>query len=132
MQIKKPEAVNTMIGKGSVWEGQIEVIDGIRIDGSLRGSLISSGTLVVGISGEVDAHPIQVKDAIIAGSVRGAIHATNMVKLESSAEMIGDITAKVLIIEEGAVLHGVCDSGEDHKAILPQARKPVKIGHAVG
>ncbi|MFT5370428.1 MAG: cytoskeletal protein CcmA (bactofilin family) [Candidatus Latescibacterota bacterium] len=132
MQRKTKETVNTVVGKGSVLEGHFEVTDGIRVDGILRGSLTSSGALVVGVSGDVDAHPIRVRDAIIAGRVRGAIEASHLVKLESSAEMIGDITAQVLIIEEGAVLHGVCDAGEDRKVALPEARKPVEVGQAVG
>ena len=132
MQRKTKETVNTVVGKGSVLEGHFEVTDGIHVDGILRGSLTSSGALVVGVSGDVDAHPIRVRDAIIAGRVRGAIEASHLVKLESSAEMIGDITAQVLIIEEGAVLHGVCDGGEDRKVVLPEARKPVEVGQAVG
>ena len=101
------EAVNTVVGKGSVLEGRFEVNDGIRVDGTLRGTLTSLGMLVVGTSGEVEADPIRVKDAIVAGRVRGSLQASHLVKLESSAEMIGDITAQVLVIEEGAVLHGI-------------------------
>ena len=107
----KFEGMETLIGKGSVIDGNIEVTGGIRVDGILKGSLTSSGTLIVGTTGEVVAHPIRLKEAIIAGRVQGAIIASHLVKLEASAEMIGDITAVVLVIEEGAVLHGVCDSG---------------------
>lgn len=129
---KTTEAVNTVVGKGSVLEGDFDVADGIRVDGVLRGRLKSAGILVVGVSGEVDAEPIQVKEAIIAGRVRGAIEATHLVKLEASAEMIGDIRAQVLIIEEGAVLHGVCDTGDDQSMTPAEVAPPVEMGQAVG
>ncbi len=108
---QKADVLNTVVGKGSVLEGSFEVTDSIRVDGILRGKLISSGALIVGTSGEIEAEPIHVKDAIVAGRVRGTLHASRMVKLESSAIVVGDITAQVLVIEEGAVLHGVCDTG---------------------
>ncbi|MBT3603413.1 MAG: polymer-forming cytoskeletal protein [Candidatus Latescibacteria bacterium] len=132
MSKKTVEAVNTVVGKGSVLDGNFEVTDGIRVDGILKGSLTSSGALVVGIAGEVDAQPIRVKDAIVAGRVRGSIEASHLVKLEASAEMIGDITAQVLIIEEGAVLHGICDTGSEPNIVVPETHKPVEVGQAVG
>ncbi len=132
MSKKTTEAVNTVVGKGSVLEGRFEVTDGIRVDGVLKGSLTSSGALVVGASGEVNAHPIRVKDAIVAGRIRGSIEASHLVKLEASAQMIGDITAKVLIIEEGAVLHGVCDAGSEEAIVLPEVQRPVEVEQAVG
>ena len=132
MSKKTTEAVNTVVGKGSVLEGRFEVTDGIRVDGILRGSLTSSGALVVGVAGEVYANPICVKDAIVAGRVHGSIEASHLVKLEASAQMIGDITAKVLIIEEGAVLHGVCDAGSEEPVVLPDVKSSTQAEKAVG
>lgn len=122
---QKADVLNTVVGKGSVLEGDFNVTDGIRVDGILRGKLISSGALIVGVSGEVEADPIQVKDAIVAGRVRGTLHASRMVKLESSANVVGDITAQILVIEEGAVLHGICDTGGDQMAISDPVEKSV-------
>ncbi len=102
------EAINTIVGEGSVVEGHFEVTDSIRIDGTFRGKITSSGSLVVGTQGEVDADLIQVKDAIVDGCVKGPLDASRSVRLGSGAEVNGDITTQVLIVEEGAVLHGTC------------------------
>lgn len=112
MGSNKKSALNTIVGKGSILEGTFEVQDGIRVDGTLRGQLVTSGTLVVGPSGILEADPIRVKDAYIAGKLTGKIEATNQVRLESSAVFVGDITARGLIIEEGATIRGFCESGE--------------------
>ncbi len=45
--------LNTVVGAGSVLDGEFEVDDGIRVDGTLKGQLTTSGTLVVGHSGQV-------------------------------------------------------------------------------
>ena len=125
------DALNTVVGKGSVLEGSFEIHDGIRVDGTLKGQLISLGSLVVGPSGKLEADPIRVKDAIVAGRVEGKLEATHLVKLESSAVMYGDIKAQVLIIEEGAVLRGFCDAGETSDMEL-SVETQVEVKEAVG
>jgi cytoskeletal protein CcmA (bactofilin family) len=130
------DALNTVVGTGSVLEGQFEVQEGIRVDGTLKGTLTSSGALVVGTSGLVEAEMIRVKEANIAGRVRGTVEAEFRVKLESSAEVIGDIRAQVLVIEEGAILKGICDAGDGGGVPLPEQTQvdggAVEVPKAVG
>jgi len=130
MQQEK-DTLNTVVGKGSVLEGSFQILDGIRVDGILRGKLTTKGSLVVGLSGRVEADPIQVKDAIVAGHVEGKLEAERLVKLESSAVVGGDIKAQVLIIEEGAVLRGFCDAGETSD-IERSVETQVEVNEAVG
>ena len=105
------EAINTIVGEGSVVEGYFEIADSIRVDGTFRGKITSSGSLIVSAQGEVDADLIQVKDAVIDGCVKGPLDASHSVRLGSSAEVDGDITTQGLIVEKGAVLHGTCAVG---------------------
>lgn len=107
------DAMNTVVGKGSVIEGHFEVVDSIRVDGILRGKITSSGALVVGAEGQVESDSIRVRDAVVAGYVHGSLEASHTVRLEASAQVDGDITTQVLVIEEGAVLRGICDAGFD-------------------
>ena len=115
------DALNTVVGKDTVLNGSFEVQDGIRVDGVLTGQLTSSGILVVGPSGRVEADPIRVRDAVIAGTLVGKLEATNQVKLEASAVLVGDIRAQVLIIQEGAVMRGLCEAGETAAEQAPDA-----------
>ena len=113
------DALNTVVGKGSVLEGSFDIHDGLRVDGTLKGRLTSSGTLVVGPSGEVEADPVRVRDAVIAGRLSGKLEASRLVKLEATAVLVGDISAEVLVIEEGAVFRGFCDAGQPPDLDLP-------------
>ncbi len=102
------EAINTIVGEGSVVEGHFQIANSIRVDGTFRGKIMSSGSLIVSTQGEVDADLIQVKDAVVDGCVKGPLYASHSVRLGPSAEVDGDITTQVLIVEKGAVLRGIC------------------------
>ena len=116
----EPEgAMNTIVGKGTKIEGNMEVSQSIRIDGSFKGTLKASDTLIVGASGELTDVTINVKNAIIGGTIRGNVTASNKVTLESTSRLEGDLTAKLLVIEEGALFKGSCKSGEQSDSLKP-------------
>jgi cytoskeletal protein CcmA (bactofilin family) len=116
----EPEgAMNTIIGKGTKIEGSMEVAQSIRIDGSFKGTLNASDTLIVGSSGELIDVTIKIKNAIIGGVVKGNVIASNKVTLESTSRLEGDLTAKLLIIEEGALFSGNCTSGDRQESPKP-------------
>lgn len=109
----EPEgAMNTIIGKGTRIEGTMDVSQSLRIDGSFKGALATSDTLIVGATGELVDVTLTVKNAVIGGIVRGDINASGKVTLESTSRLEGDLSAKLLIIEEGALFSGNCRSGD--------------------
>ena len=116
----EPEgAMNTIVGKGTKIEGSMEVTQSIRIDGTFKGSLTATDTLIVGSTGELSDVSVTVKNAIIGGNIMGNVSASNKVTLESSSKLVGDITAKLLVIEEGALFSGNCKSGEQLNSQKP-------------
>ena len=109
----EPEgAMNTIVGKGTKIEGKMEVSQSIRIDGTFKGTLSATDTLIVGSTGEMSEVAINVKNAIIGGVIKGNIVASNKITLESTSRLDGDLTAKLLVIEEGALFSGNCTSGD--------------------
>jgi len=126
---------NTVVGKGSVLEGSFNVENDIHVDGTLKGQLVSKGILVVGASGAIEADLIQVREAVIAGRVQGNIEASERVRLESTAELEGDVRAKILIIEEGAKLVGFCDAeerGSEENEMILAVDLDVAVNKAAG
>ncbi len=117
----EPEgAMNTIIGKGTKIEGSMDVEQSIRIDGKFKGSLNATDTLIVGATGELDEVSVKVKNAIIGGKIKGDVVASNKVTLESTSRLEGDLTAKLLVIEEGSLFTGNCKSGEAMSVQKPQ------------
>lgn len=121
--------MNTIIGKGTKIEGQMEVAQSIRIDGKFKGSVSATDTLIVGTTGEMDDVSVKVKNAVIGGKIRGNVIASNKVTLESSSNLEGDLTAKLLVIEEGALFSGNCRSGEKSEPhTMPLGQRPIIQG----
>ena len=126
----EPEgAMNTIIGKGTKIEGNMDVAQSIRIDGTYKGTLNATDTLIVGSTGELSDVTVKVKSAIIGGKIKGNITASNKITLESTSRLEGDLTAKLLIIEEGALFTGNCKSGDQIQAdrMSPPRAFPEKI-----
>ncbi len=109
------EAIKTVIGKDTVMEGSVKSEESIRLDGTLKGELHASGTLVIGPSGKVEAEILRVRDAVIGGEVSGNLEADGSVKLEASAVFSGDIAARSIVVEEGAIIRGKCTAGNDNE-----------------
>ncbi len=103
----KFEKIDTLIGKGTSFEGNIVANGTIRIDGEIKGEIKAKGDLVVGESGRVDAN-IEGRNILVSGKINGNIQATGKMELAASAKLYGDIRVKDLIIEQGALFKGNC------------------------
>ncbi len=100
------QTLNTIIGRGTVFEGVMKVDNSVRIDGIFKGELSCSGTLTVSQSGEAYAL-LEGKDIYVNGIVRGTVRA-DKVRLDNQARFIGDVCTNALAVSEGAVFHGSC------------------------
>ncbi|MFH1566477.1 MAG: polymer-forming cytoskeletal protein [Gemmatimonadota bacterium] len=100
------QTLNTIIGRGTLFEGVMKVDNSIRIDGIFKGELSCSGALTISQSGEAYAH-LEGRDIYINGIVRGTVRAEK-VRLDAQARFIGDVYTSALAVSEGAVFHGSC------------------------
>jgi cytoskeletal protein CcmA (bactofilin family) len=108
---KGETGLNTIIGKGSVFEGTLQVEGEIRVDGTVKGKISSTESLTVGNGGVVEAD-LNTKTVVIGGNVNGNVFASEKIELQSKAVVEGEITTKNLIVEEGAIFHGKCNMKE--------------------
>src|SRR6476620_6719096 len=94
------------VGSGTLVTGEANFKAMMRVDGQLSGRVnSSSGTLIVGANGKVDAN-IEVAIAVIHGTVNGDIIATQRLELGRAAKLNGNIQTPSLIIEQGALFEG--------------------------
>ncbi len=94
-----------IIATGTVLEGTFNTKESIRVDGTISGTISCEKRLVVGERGRAEG-TINAKDATIKGRVEGDLHVTETLQLMSTAIVSGNIHAKKLIVEEGAVFDG--------------------------
>ena len=96
------------VGSGTLVTGEANFKALMRVDGHLSGRITSSsGTLIVGANGKVDAN-IEVAIAVIHGTVNGDIIATQRLELGRAAKLNGNIQTTSLVIEQGALFEGSC------------------------
>ena len=106
--------LNTIVGKGTVVEGDLKVKNSLRIDGIVKGNVNTTDTIIVGKDGEVEGR-IRAKHLLLGGKVKGNVFASGRVFLESTASVFGDIKAVRLVVDEGAIFDGKCTMNESEK-----------------
>jgi cytoskeletal protein CcmA (bactofilin family) len=97
--------INTLLGRGSEFEGKLTFEGTVRIDGKLSGEIFSDDVLVVGEGAEVHAE-IDIGEIIIQGTVVGNIRAKRGVEIHAPGRVRGDITTPSLQIDKGVVFEG--------------------------
>ena len=124
-KVSKPvETIDTLIGTGSILQGDLEFTGGLRVDGQIKGHVSAqdsnNGTLVLSESGVVEGD-INVPHVVINGTVKGNIASTGHVELQANARITGDIHYKAVEMELGAVLNGslVSDSTAPVYDVIP-------------
>jgi cytoskeletal protein CcmA (bactofilin family) len=95
----------TILGEKVSVKGTLTFDRLLRIDGSFEGELISDGKLIVGPTGSVKAN-INLKEAYIAGKIEGDISVKEKLVLRGRAEVLGNITAPILSVDEGVSIVG--------------------------
>lgn len=102
--------------------GTLRFTDDLLVDGSVEGEITSDGVLTVGANASIQAGDknkvaVRTQSAIIHGKVVGDVVVTDRVVLATTAELVGDVTAAKISIEEGAVFVGMCRVG--NPAVVP-------------
>jgi cytoskeletal protein CcmA (bactofilin family) len=105
-QSERPQGeINTLLGRGSEFEGKLTFEGTVRIDGKLSGEIFSEDVLVVGEGATVSAE-IDVGVIIVEGTVTGNIRAKRAVELHAPARVKGNIETPSLYIDKGVVFEG--------------------------
>lgn len=100
--------ISTLLGKDTQIEGTLHFRETIRVDGHIKGKLISTdGTAIIGETAVLDAD-VQVGVAIIRGKINGRIEAAHRVELYAPAQVSGDIAAPSVAIDSGVKFNGNC------------------------
>lgn len=99
----------TTFSQGTTITGDVIVENDIRIAGTLKGTVNTTGHLIVEQTGLIEG-TVKAQAATIAGKIEGNIDINEKLILESKATVKGDIRTKFLVIEDGASYTGNCAS----------------------
>lgn len=116
----KPQSrIDSLIGEGTVVEGNVVFTGGLRIDGRVKGNVLSSdeqpSTLVLSERARVEGE-IRVSHAVINGTVVGPVYGGQYVELQTKCNVTGDVHYRTLEIQLGAVVQGRLVHHDDGQA----------------
>jgi cytoskeletal protein CcmA (bactofilin family) len=118
----KDGTLSGFVGSGTNVTGEASFKSLLRIDGHFSGRVSSStGTLIVGSGGQVDAN-VEVAVAQIQGIVNGDIIASQRIELGRAGKLNGNIQTPSLVIEQGGVFEGSCKMIQQKAATEKAAR----------
>jgi cytoskeletal protein CcmA (bactofilin family) len=113
-------------------KGSIKFANDLTFDGNLEGDISSAeGTLTVGPNAKVRGD-LKTKVVVLKGNVSGNITVQERCELHANAQLVGDLKAVRLSLEDGATLLGKLDVNPNKLAIkqepVPQKPEQHKTG----
>jgi len=109
------------LDKGVRLEGTLELTGTFRLDGEVKGNIISGQTLILGESARVEGQ-IEGNHVAISGRFDGVIFAKGRVEIQAKGVVTGEIHSPCLVIEPGGIFDGRC-----HMLTSTEASKPLTI-----
>jgi cytoskeletal protein CcmA (bactofilin family) len=103
------------------FEGTLECPGTFRVEGEVKGLLISAHNLILGEEARVEGQ-IEGNDVVISGRFNGVIFAKGKVEIHNKGIATGEIHSHCLVIEPGGVFDGQC-----HIIAPSEPPKPVTI-----
>ncbi len=104
------EKFDTLIGRHAELEGDLRLLDSVRIDGRVLGNVQAAESqaisVVIGPSGEV-VGDVVAQRVIVAGKVSGNILAHDRVELHAGCVVQGDLKYASIAVEHGARVLGL-------------------------
>ena len=120
--------IDSLIGAGTVVNGNVSFTGGLRIDGHVHGNVVAANgepsTLVISEQAEVDGE-IRVSHVVVNGKVSGPVIANDYLELQPKARIAGDVTYKTLEMHVGAVLRGRLIHAEPGSASVVELKRVV-------
>lgn len=113
MFAKKDEQKNagrvSLIGPGTVIEGNIRFSGGLRIEGEIRGNVEvaegGSGTLFLSEQARIEGR-VEVSHFVSSGTVVGPVTVSESLELQPTARIEGDVDYSMIEMHQGAVIEG--------------------------
>ena len=95
------------IAAGTKITGDITAKGAFRIEGFLKGTLVTTGKVVISKNGNIEG-TLECENADIEGSFKGKLKVSGILSLKSTATVDGEVVAGKLAVEPGANFNATC------------------------
>jgi len=129
---KAQPPIKSLIAQGTHIDGSMKFNEGLRVDGEVFGDIHAvqdenTSMLVISEAAIVQGG-IEADHVIINGTVRGPVHARELLELQPKARIEGDVSYVALEMHQGATISGqlrplMAGASEEEKPLLKLAAK---------
>ena len=102
---KQSERIETLIGEGTLIEGDVKGINSLLVNSTVTGNVSTENTIRVGTTGIIKGN-VKANSALIGGVIEGDLDAEKSAVLGPKSRLMGDLKTARLKIEEGATFEG--------------------------
>ena len=95
------------IDQGVTLEGTLQLTGTFRIDGNVKGNIISEQTVVLGEGAKVEGQ-IEGNRVVISGRFDGVIFAKGRVEIQAKGVVTGEVHSPCMVIDPGGIFDGRC------------------------
>jgi cytoskeletal protein CcmA (bactofilin family) len=106
--------VTAFLGRDTNFEGKLSFNGSVRLDGRFKGQVKSDGTLIAGETAVIEAE-VEASHIIVSGEIHGDMCARDRIEIHAPAKVFGNVSAPVVIIDEGVLFEGCCQMKEVKK-----------------
>ena len=104
---KKSSALGSILDPNIEINGDINVSANLIVYGKINGNIISTETINTAKDSIINGNLI-AKEAIISGTLKGDLEVSGKVVLTQHSNLLGNLKASIIVIEEGAQFDGMC------------------------
>ena len=129
--LRKPAGLKTgdltaFIDEGSEIEGNCSFSGTVMLNGTVRGTITATGSIIVGEKGVAQAD-LRAASIVVSGQVTGMLSAAQRLELRGAARVFGDIEAPVVSIEAGVLFEGRCQMTPNEKPVTQDRSSVVSL-----
>lgn len=122
----QPKRIDSLIGAGTVVDGDVTFSGGLRIDGAVHGKVVTvdsqPATLVLSEKAKIDGE-VRVSHMVINGAVTGPVIANDYLELQAKARVNGDVAYRTLEMHVGAIVQGKLMHVEQESAAVVELKR---------
>ncbi len=110
---KDEEKVESFIGAKTDFQGELNVKGTLRVDGRIDGRL-NAECVVLSETAEIKGE-VMAKKIVVGGRVEGILRAQEILEINSTGKVLGDIFTNKISVTEGGEFNGKIEMEKDGK-----------------
>jgi cytoskeletal protein CcmA (bactofilin family) len=123
------EDLNGFLDEGTELSGELRFRDVMRVDGRIKGRIVSDNTLIIGETGQVDAE-IDCGVGSIRGKVTGQVHGRKRIELLCQSPHFLEVSSHKRKMtfprqERLEARKRVCEAGDENRSVRQRACQDV-------